>query len=384
MHSAVFIVISLILILIEVFFYKRLKPKISKVKSGAIENFIIRLICTQWLVLFAMLVSVFRFFHSTDINTQYHAQVIAGVILAMLLSKIIFILFDLFAQRWSWIPAVIVFFSFIYGMVFGRFNFEKKEYTVELNKEAFKDYKIIHLTDFHSVSLRSASMKRHMTLADMINSEDADLIVFTGDIVTLTSAELDDFVCFFSNLKSKDGKLAILGNHDYGDYYKWNSKQERDANLESLKQKIKKCGFNLLCNENVKIYRGGDSLCVVGIENWGRPPFPQYSDIKTAEAGISQDEPAILLSHDPDYWQYQLGKDSDHNYPLTLSGHTHAMQIGVQYGDRGFSPSSWKFDCWFGEYKNGKQTLIVSKGVGGSGIPFRLGMSPEYGVIRIK
>ncbi len=384
MHSVVLIIVSLILILVEVFFYKRLKPKFSVIKSDAIKNFITRLICTQWLVLFAMAVSIFRFFHSPDINTQYQGQLMAGVMLALLFAKIIFILSDLFARRWSWIPAVIVFFSFIYGMVFGRFNFEKKEYNVELNKEAFKGYKIIHLTDFHSISMRSASMNRHIALADMINSEDADLIVFTGDIVTLTSAELDDFVSFFSNLKSKDGKVAVLGNHDYGDYYKWNSKEERDANLESLKRKIKAGGFNLLCNENVKIHRGGDSLCVVGIENWGRPPFPQYSDIKAAEAGISKDEPAILLSHDPDYWQFQLSKDSDHNYPLTLSGHTHAMQFGIQYGDRGFSPSSWKFDCWFGEYKKGGQTLIVSKGVGGSGIPFRLGMSPEYGVIYIK
>ena len=215
MHSVVLIIVSLILILVEVFFYKRLKPKFSVIKSDAIKNFITRLICTQWLILFAMAVSIFRFFHSPDINTQYQGQMMAGVMLALLFAKIIFILSDLFARRWSWIPAVIVFFSFIYGMVFGRFNFEKKEYNVELNKEAFKGYKIIHLTDFHSISMRSASMNRHMALAGMINSEDADLIVFTGDIVTLTSAELDDFVSFFSNLKSKDGKVAVLGNHDY-------------------------------------------------------------------------------------------------------------------------------------------------------------------------
>lgn len=378
------IVIAVVMILVEVLFYKRLKPSIATIENTNIKNFVLRVICTQWIALFACVTSVIRFFQSTDINAMYSGQILAGILLAILLAKIVYILFSFVTEKWSWIPSVLILLGFIYGMVYGRFNFEKKEYIIELNKSAFKDYKIIHLTDFHCISMRSANMTRHKVLADMINSENADLIVFTGDMVTIFSSELDDFVDFFAKLQSKDGKIAVLGNHDYGDYYKWNNKEERNQNLNSLKEKIAKSGFKLLCNENSKIFRDGDSLCIVGIENWGRPPFPQYGNIKVAEKGIQKNEPAILLSHDPDYWEYQLKEDSEHYYPLTLSGHTHAMQFGIQYGDRGFSPSSWKFNCWFGEYKDGNRTLIVSKGVGGAGFPFRLGMSPEYGVIHIK
>ena len=244
----------------------------------------------------------------------------------------------------------------------------------------FDGYKILHISDFHLGSLYGDE-EIVSKWVDMMNAENPDVICFTGDMVSILADEMASHMDALKRLKAKDGKFAIIGNHDYGDYHKWSSMEARDANLAKTEENIRQAGFDLLLNENRTICRNGDTISVVGIENWGRPPFPQNSDLKKAETGIASST-RILLSHDPDFWEYKLEDNTD--YFLTLSGHTHAMQLGIEIGDWEISPSSLKYPYWHGLYERNGIQIVVSRGIGCTAIPFRIGMSPEYVVITLK
>lgn len=259
---------------------------------------------------------------------------------------------------------------------------ETKEETIYFDNlpDEFDGYKIVHFSDFHAGTFVGRSFIARNIVKE-INSLNPDAIFFTGDIVNSRTDEIYDFIPILKELKAKDGIYSVLGNHDYGDYYQWNTPEEKEENLRKLisveKDSLK---WNLLNNENRIIHHTNDSIAIVGVENWGEPPFPTYGNITKAMPDTTTF--AILLSHNPNYWEHEIiGKE---NIALTLSGHTHAMQIIFRLGEMEYSPSSKKYKYWKGLYKKGKQYLYVNIGCGEVGIPARYGARPEITVITLK
>lgn len=246
---------------------------------------------------------------------------------------------------------------------------------------AFNGYKIVQLSDLH-VGTWGKDTTFLKNLVDTVNSLNPDLVVFTGDIVNRQSVELSPFINMLSGLKAKDGVYSILGNHDYGDYVDWPSPEEKERNLLKLKDYQRKMGWKMLNNESVYIRNGNDSLLLIGVENWGEPPFPKYGDLESAlpegyNVNWNETYPnfKILLTHNPEHWNQEVSKHT--NIDLTLSGHTHAMQAMVKIGNWKWSPSAYRYDQWGGYYERvndkGKATAIyVNTGTGAVGMPARL------------
>ncbi len=271
-----------------------------------------------------------------------------------------------------------------WGILFGRYNFtlEPAEITFETLPPAFDGYKIVQISDIHAGSFAGFT-KRFKKAVDLINEQNPDLIVFTGDMVNNFAEEAYPLVPIFSQLKARDGKYAILGNHDYGGYYKWETPADSVANHADLEHYIDMMGFVLLKNQAVVI--GKDSLnriALIGIENWGvEQRHPKRGDIVQA-TGMVRDIPfKVLLSHDPSFWPEQVAGKTD--IALTLSGHTHGMQMGVRFGKEHFSPARLQHRYWSGLYYIGNQYLYVNRGLGVIGYPGRIGMSPEITVITL-
>jgi predicted MPP superfamily phosphohydrolase len=194
--------------------------------------------------------------------------------------------------------------------------------------------------------------------------------------------ELDTFESVFGRIEARIGKYSILGNHDYGGYYRWNSIDEKDQNLEDLKQRHKNMGFRLLLNEAVSIEKDGQKIGLIGVENWGLPPFPQFGDLEKAQESVKNLPFQVLLSHDPTHWDEVVCPTT--RIDLTLSGHTHGMQFGIGFGKHKWSPVSLKYSKWGGLYSKGKQHLYVNRGFGVIGFPGRIGMDPELTLFTLR
>ena len=325
--------------------------------------------------------------------TTYHFMTFITMLGAIYIPKLIFVSFDLVffltkkrqrkIQYAGYVFAFLSFIAIIYAFHFGKFNFQRKEYVVEIKNlpESFDGYKIVHISDIHLGSF-SKKHKKLAPLFEKIANENADMIVFTGDMVNNFASEMDNWKPYFKQLAEENNMLAVLGNHDYGIYYRWEDENLEKANRHEILKGIRSFGFNLLQNEPVVVQRGKDKIAFVGIENWGHPPMPQYADLETAMEPVRDIPVKILLSHDTHFWEdFVLGKE---DIALTLSGHTHGAQIGIEIGDFKLSPAPLKYRYWDGLYQINNQYLIVSRGLGNAGIPARLGMSPEYGVIALK
>ena len=257
--------------------------------------------------------------------------------------------------------------------------------------DSFDGYKIVQLSDLH-VGTWGKDTSFVKNLVDSVNSLHPDLIVFTGDIVNRQSSELLPFVPVLSQLKANDGVYSILGNHDYGDYVDWESEEEKTQNLQLLKDYQKRMNWKMLNNESVYLYRGNDSIALIGVENWGDPPFPQYGDLDKALStkGLEPEDKhyKILLSHNPEHWNREISRNT--NIDLTLSGHTHAMQGMIKIGNWKWSPAKYRYEQWGGRYsrdnKEGVETdLYVNIGSGSVGMPFRLlSAYPEVTLITLK
>ena len=255
--------------------------------------------------------------------------------------------------------------------------------------ESFDNYKIVQLSDLH-VGTWGADKTFLQNLVDTVNSLKPDLIVFTGDIVNRQASELVPFIDVLSKFKAKDGIYSILGNHDYGDYVDWNSPAERDENNRRLAQIEHQMGWKLLNNESVFVRNGSDSILLIGVENWGEPPFPVYGDLNRAATLQQQNDYnyKILLSHNPEHWNREVSKKT--NIDLTLSGHTHAMQAIIKFGKWKWSPAKYRYEQWGGRYSrlnpNGEATsLYVNTGAGAVGMPARLmAANPEVTLITLK
>ena len=263
-----------------------------------------------------------------------------------------------------------------YGAFIGRNRFEVTE--VELTfkdlPEAFDGYRIVHISDIHARSFVGRE-ERLAEAAAMINALEPDLIAFTGDLMTLGPEELITLTEPLSSLTAKDGVVSILGNHDYS-MYSDASEQQKQEHLKTLIAKERELGWNLLLNDNVTIHRGADSIAVIGVENTSPSHFfPSKGNLPKASEG-TEGMFRILLSHDPMHWEAEItGKD----YPLTLSGHTHAMQMNIL----GWCPSSLMFKQYRGLYTKGDQHLYVNIGLGETIFPARIGARPEITLIQI-
>ncbi len=218
---------------------------------------------------------------------------------------------------------------------------------------------------------------------ELINKQKSDVIFFTGDLVNNEASEMHDWKELFSKLTAKDGVYSILGNHDYGDYKQWESEAEKQQNFKDLIELQKSMGFDLLLNENRYIHKGDQKIAIVGVENWGQG-FKQKGDLEKASVGISKEDFKILLSHDPTHWESQVIKHDDH-YHLTLSGHTHGMQFGIEIpGWIKWSPVKWRYKYWAGIYSEMGRFINVNRGFGFLAYPGRFGIYPEVTVIRLK
>lgn len=258
-----------------------------------------------------------------------------------------------------------------------RFKIKRTEIVSQRLPSAFDGYRVVHISDLHLMSFagREGALARAV---EKINSLDADLIAFTGDLVTLGPDELDGLQEILASAKAKDGVYAVLGNHDYSEYRRHDSQQAKREALEELKRRITQMGWHLLLNENHTIARGEDKISIIGVENIsGNRSFRTYGDFEKARYG-ADGAYQILLSHDPTHWRAEVLPDSNIN--LTLSGHTHAMQISLL----GWSPSSLMYDEYRGLYHEGEQYLYVNTGLGQTAVNARFGVAPEITLITLK
>jgi len=280
--------------------------------------------------------------------------------------------------------AALPFGALLYGMYKGKYNYQVLKYELEFDDlpEAFDGYQITQISDVHSGSFDNA--KKVAYGIDLVNAQKSDVILFTGDLVNDRTREMEPWKDDFSKLTAIDGVYSVLGNHDYGDYAEWPSEEAKAQNLEDLKQLQKDMGFDLLLDEHRYLERNGQRIALLGVENWGRGGFKKVGDLQKAKQGIEKDDFKILMSHDPSHWEEEVLRD-DYHFHLTLSGHTHGMQFGVEIpGWIKWSPVKWRYKYWAGVYKELGQFINVNRGFGFIGYPGRFGIWPEISVITLK
>ncbi|MEQ6123721.1 metallophosphoesterase [Pseudotenacibaculum sp. MALMAid0570] len=398
------IIFSVVVFILEYYAFQAIKT-VTKSK-------IIRWI---WLVLG---ISVYAYFLIVIFTTPRSAgqtkqfQLAAGMMLTALVPKILLllILFGEDVVRWtqkliSWIGneptkpivgrrkfisqlalavAAIPFASFLYGIIQGRYNYKVLKYQLSFKDlpEAFDGFTITQISDIHSGSFTNQEKIQYGV--NMINEQNSDMILFTGDIVNNKANEMDNWIAMFSELNAPYGKYSVLGNHDYGDYTSWPSQEAKKANFQAVKEIYPKMGFELLCNENRYIEKEGEKIALIGVENWGKGGFQKKGDLKKASEGIQEKDFKVLMSHDPSHWDVQV-KNDDFHYHLTLCGHTHGLQMGIEIpGWIKWSPSKYVYKQWAGLYEEFGRYVNVNRGFGYHAFPGRVGIWPEITVIELK
>lgn len=289
-----------------------------------------------------------------------------------------------FISQIALVVAAIPFNSIIYGIIQGRYNFRVVKQTVFFDDlpDEFDGFKILQLSDVHSGSFDNHDKIQYGI--DLINKQDYDLFVFTGDIVNTLDDEMDEWIDMFSKIKKPEfGKYSILGNHDYGEYVDWPTEEEKERNFVGIKAIHPRIGWKLMLNENVSLKKGKDEIKLIGVENWGQK-FKKAGDLKIASEGVRKNDFKILLSHDPSHWDLQV-RNHPMNYQLTLSGHTHGMQFGIEIpGYVKWSPVQYVYKHWAGIYKEFGRYIYVNRGFGYHGYPGRVGIWPEITILELK
>ena len=268
------------------------------------------------------------------------------------------------------------------GIIFGKYRHTVRKVKLRFKNlpENFKGYKIVQISDVHSGSFFNP--QKLQKAIDLINEQDADVVLFTGDMVNNYADEFKPFIPLFKSIKAKDGKFSILGNHDYGDYGAWNSREEKAQNIPTLKNYQAEAGFKMLRNENIALEKNGEKIYLLGVENWGIKPFPQYGDLDKALKGVPEDAIKVLMSHDPTHFDEVVKKHKTHVH-LTLSGHTHGMQFGLDLKNIKWSPVKFKYKKWADLYESEGKYLYVNRGFGVIAYPGRVGINPEITVIEL-
>lgn len=281
------------------------------------------------------------------------------------------------------VAAVAVFLTMWWGALINRTRYQIKEVEIEFADlpDAFDGYRVLQFSDFH-VGTYGSDTTFVSEIVDVINNQRADLVLFTGDIVNRRTDELFPQVKPLSRLKAADGVYSILGNHDYGDYKKWPSAEMKSENMNMMYRLQRDMGWNLMNNRSEYIRRGNDSIALIGVENWGDPPFTVYGDLDKAYPMQSDSTFKILMTHNPAHWSEKIADNDTVNIALSLSGHTHAMQC--QIGS--WSPAEWRYDNWGGLYDDlsSRHKLYVNIGLGTVALPARISATPEITVLTLR
>lgn len=285
----------------------------------------------------------------------------------------------------SWLGigfSAIPFIAMSYGVISGKYRYTTRTIKLKLNglPKSFEGFRVVQFSDAHLGSFDSIKGLRRGLQS--IHQTDPDIILFTGDMVNNISLEAQPYIDEFKSLTARYGKFSVLGNHDYGEYVRWPSIEDKKKNLENLKKIQFEMGFDMLHNRHVMLEKDGEKICLAGVENWGKPPFPQHGDLSKALAGVPQDMITILMSHDPSHWDIQV-KQHPKPVHLTLSGHTHGMQFGIDLPFFKWSPVKWKYPKWAGLYEEAGKFLYVNRGFGFIGFPGRAGIWPEITVVEL-
>jgi len=269
-----------------------------------------------------------------------------------------------------------------YGILWGRNNLkvEKTDLYIDNWPEQLNGFTIVQLSDIH-LGTFGDNVNLIEKTTTIVNDLKPDLLLFTGDLVNNFSDEIKGFEPYLSRLHARYGKYAILGNHDYGDYFTWPDIISKKKNLDEIEKGITDAGFTLLLNQWQNISVKDTSFALIGVENWGHPPFPQYADLDAAMKGIPGNSFKILMSHDPAHWNSVVVPQTD--IPLTLSGHTHGGQMGIKIAGIQFSPIYFIQKNWGGYYKTDNQILYVNKGLGTIGFKGRIDMRPEITLLTL-
>lgn len=387
------------MLLIDIYFFQALQVVTGDSTAGAriIIYSLYWALSVAAIVIFRTL-PLFHFKQKARLSRTKIFSILAAVFFAKLIASFFFLAGDMyrfiiwvggesvsrsFMLSWSGIIAGASLFGIlVYG--FGnKYRYRVKR--VKLNYDnlpaAFSGLKIVHISDIHSGSF--TNKEAVMQGVNQIMQEEPDLILFTGDMVNNVAEEMNDYMDVFDKLNAPLGVYSTLGNHDYGDYIRWKSAEDKEANLERLKQVHHKLGWRLLMNEHIVLEKGADSIAVIGIENWSaKARFPKYGNLQKAYKGSESHPFKILMSHDPSHWKAEVLKD----YPdidLMLAGHTHGMQFGFELPWFKWSPIQYVYKEWAGLYQIASQRLYVNRGFGFLGYPGRSGILPEITVLEL-
>ncbi len=278
--------------------------------------------------------------------------------------------------------AALPFGSLLYGIVAGRYNYKIHNLVLQFKDlpDAFDNFTITQISDIHSGSFdgRDGVIKG----LDLIKGLNSDLLLFTGDLVNTFSQEFDPWIEDFKSLDAKFGKYSVLGNHDYGRYAEWKNPMDMEANFERIKAHHGAMGFKLLLDESVKIEKDGQYIQILGVENWGKG-FGEVGDINKALQNVNTSDFKILLSHDPTHWEFVVKKHPSLVH-LTLSGHTHGMQMGIEIPGFRWSPVQYRYPKWAGHYDEMGRNLYINRGFGVLGFRGRAGIWPEITQITLQ
>ena len=280
--------------------------------------------------------------------------------------------------------ATIPFASLLYGMYKGKYNYKVLSYELEYDDlpSVFDGFKITQISDIHCGSFDNPEKVKYGI--NLINEQKSDIVLFTGDLVNNKSEEVIPWIKLFKQIKAPQGVFSVLGNHDYGDYTSWETETAKLKNMKDFYKANKDLGWDLLLNESRFIEKDGERIAIVGVENWGKGGFKKAGDLNKALEKVKLEDFKILMSHDPSHWEAEI-LPHPHTIHLTLSGHTHGMQFGIEIpGWFKWSPVQWRYKQWAGIYANSNQRINVNRGFGYLGYPGRVGIWPEVTVITLK
>lgn len=379
---------------------KRIFPNIRKSVHKKLSYIFWSLVVVVQLLFLVLFKNTFNlpktdvYYYTFSMVAIYFAVYLPQISLGLfrLMEDFFSVLFRLFGKRLkirilskiAFALGIALVFLVIFGTMVGKYKWDFKEVEIVTPNlpRSFDGVKLVHISDTHLGSFGDKGKIRFKQAFEKINEYKPDLICFTGDLVNNFAEEATGWEDVFQVLKAKYGKYSILGNHDYGDYVKWDIPAQKLDNLIRLKEAHQELGFELLLNQSVQINHNNDSIALLGVENWGKPPFPQHGDLKKTLAGLSKEQFKILLSHDPSHWDEEVVEKE--NIALTLAGHTHGMQIGLRPFGINWSPIKMKYPRWSGLYEEAGQFLYVNVGMGVIGFSGRIGMPPEITVITLK
>jgi predicted MPP superfamily phosphohydrolase len=275
-----------------------------------------------------------------------------------------------------------ILFSFIYGILRGKYRYRVRRETLYFDDlpESFDGFTITQISDIHAGSFDNAAAVQKGV--DLVMEQGSDLFVFTGDLVNNLAGEIEPWLEHFKQIRAPFGQYSILGNHDYGDYIQWKSPHEKAANLAALKQHHNALGYRLLLDEHVYLEKNGERIVLAGVENWGLG-FGERGKLQHALHGTQKNDFKVLLSHDPSHWDAQV-KNNESKIQLTLSGHTHGMQFGVELFGFKWSPVKYRYRNWAGLAMENNSMLYVNRGFGFIGFSGRVGIWPEITVLELR